>query len=241
MCTIPFLVITIYIQSRIIANWQNWQCKFPDLQIKQDIPNFCGPESRSTPRSQQLSWALLLTMPLCPASNKDRVYVAIYGRQDPNMFHWAIIVGPKNEVKGVKGCRYHVKQRSDPARPGGSSIWVYESLDITLVQNNAMLLGRILIAKVTDDAQLRSTLAAVPIVQDDPSWGCRIWVRDAIAALEADGKSLGTRITDWETVEQAAVRYIWQKRQQKRYDGLGSWEAGTIPTFDLLAHQEIVP
>ena len=137
-----------------------------------------------------------------PASNKDRVYVALYARggQDPNTYHWAIVVGPKEEVEGG---RAYARQRFDPARPG-HNIWVYESLEIPLIQTS-MLLGRIMIAKVTNSAQLHSTLAAVPIVQDDPSWTCRIWVKDAISALEADRKSLGTRITDWTTIEQTIL------------------------------------
>lgn len=176
-----------------------------------------------------------------PASNKDRLYVALYARggQDPNTYHWAIIVGPKEEVEGGRGYRYHVRQRLDPARPG-RLIWAYESLEIPLAQTS-MLLGRIMIAKITDKAQIRSTLAAVRAIQDDPSWTCRIWVKDAITALEADGKSLGTRITKWTTIEQNANNYIRQKRQQRRYDGSGSWVSGTVPTFDLLENREIVP
>jgi uncharacterized protein DUF6914 len=175
-----------------------------------------------------------------PASNKDRVYVALDARggQDPNTYHWAIVVGPKEEVEGGRAYRYHARQRFDPARPG-HIIWVYESLEIPLIQTS-MLLGRIMIAKVTNSAQLHSTLAAVPIVQDDPSWTCRIWVKDAISALEADRKSLGTRITDWTTIEQTANNYIKQKRQQRRYDGSGSWVQGSVPTFDLLENQETV-
>lgn len=161
------------------------------------------------------------------------------GGQEPNTYHWAIIVGPKEEVEGGRGYRYHVRQRLDPAKPG-RQVWVYEALDIPLVQTS-MLLGRIMIAKVTDNAQLRSTLAAVPIVQDDPSWTCRIWVKNAIAALEADGKSLGTRNTNWTTIEQTANNYIGQKRQQRRYDGSGSWAPGTVPTFDLLENKETIP
>lgn len=99
-----------------------------------------------------------------PASNKDRLYVALYarGRQDPNTYHWALTVGPKEEGDGRRGYRYHVRQRLDAARPG-RPIWVYESLEMPLVQTQ-MLLGRIMIAKITDKAQFRSTLAAVPVI-----------------------------------------------------------------------------
>lgn len=176
-----------------------------------------------------------------PASNKDRVYVALYARggQDPNTFHWAIIVGPKEEVEGGRGYRYHARQRLDPTRPG-RMLWVYEALEIPLVQTS-MLLGRIMIAKVTDNTQLRRTLAAVPVVQHDPLWTCRIWVKNAIAALEADRKSLGTRVTNWTTIEQIANDYINRKRAQRRYDGSRVWAPGTVPTFDLLENKESIP
>ncbi|KAI9371874.1 hypothetical protein BJX61DRAFT_543276 [Aspergillus egyptiacus] len=126
--------------------------------------------------------------------NKDRVYVGLYARGggDPNTYHWALIVGPKKEAEGNRGYRYHVQQRVDPAEPSGLK-WIYQPLEIPLVQTS-MLLGRILIAKVTNGEQLRSTLAAVPIVQNDKSWTCRIWVKNAVAALEADRKTAAATV-----------------------------------------------
>ncbi|KAL3482295.1 hypothetical protein BJX99DRAFT_252554 [Aspergillus californicus] len=175
------------------------------------------------------------------AANKDRVYVTLYvrGGQDPNTYHRAITVGPKKEDERSRGHRYHVKQQSDETTINRMR-WIYQPIEIPLVQTN-MLLGRILIAKVTDGVQLRSTLAAVPIVQDNSAWTCRIWVRDVVTALEADGKSLGTRVTNWPTIEQTANIYIGQKRQQRRYDGTGSWKPNKVPTFDLLANKETTP
>ena len=104
-----------------------------------------------------------------------------------------------------------------------------------------MLLTRVIIGKVTDNARLATTIASVPLVQDNPAWTCRTWVRDAIAALEADERSLGTRVTDWQKIEQAANDYVAQKRQQRRYDGSGTWKAGAVPTYDLLLREEVVP
>lgn len=50
-------------------------------------------------------------------------------------------------------------------------------LDIPLAQTG-MLLARVMIGKVTNKTQLTATLAAVPLVQDDTAWTCRIWVKD---------------------------------------------------------------
>lgn len=172
-------------------------------------------------------------------SNKDRIYVALYARggQDPNTYHWAIIIGPKNEVEGGQGGRYHVKH--DPLQPG-ESFWKYEDLPIPLTQT-ASLLARVTIGKVTDKSRLERVLKNVPLVQGDPAWTCRVWVRDAIAALVADGKCLGTSVTDWTTVEQACNNYVGEKRAARRYDGSGSWKAGTVPTYDLLERKETIP
>lgn len=176
-----------------------------------------------------------------PTSNKDRIYIALYARggQEPGTYHWAIIVGPKIEAKGTQGRRFHVKQRLDPAG-NGQFVWIYESLEIPLVPTG-MLLGRITIGKVTDKARLHSTLSAVPVLQNDPSWTCRIWVRGAIAALEADGRCLGTSVTSWEKIEKVAKEYIEKKRLQRRYDGSGSWSLETVPTFSLLEDREVIP
>ncbi|OJD16032.1 hypothetical protein AJ78_03785 [Emergomyces pasteurianus Ep9510] len=121
------------------------------------------------------------------AANKDRVYVALYGRGglDPNTYHWAIIIGPEEEVEEGIGHRYHVKQQFDPTSPTQS--------------------------------------------------------KDAVAALEADGRSLGTRFTNWQDIEQYAKDYIGQKRQQNRYDSSGSFPEKTVPTFDLIEKKETVP
>jgi hypothetical protein len=120
-------------------------------------------------------------------SNKDRVSIALYARggQERYTYHWALIVGPKQEDEHTKGFRYHVKQDL------GKSEWYFNVQKIS-TRATQMLLVRVTFAKVEDTAQLNRTLAAVPIVQNDLSWTCRIWVKDAIAALVADGKSLGT-------------------------------------------------
>ncbi|KAI2084927.1 hypothetical protein LOZ36_004428 [Ophidiomyces ophidiicola] len=176
-----------------------------------------------------------------PTRNKDRVYVALYARggNEPNTYHWAIIVGPKKEGDGKLGYRYHVKHVLVPAALGQVK-WEYQAIEIPLFQT-AMLLGRIMVAKVTDGTQLHRSLAAVPIIQNNPEWTCRTWVKDAVASLEADGKSLGTRVTNWEEIEKTANEYIGTKRQQRRYDGSGPWKFRTVPTFDLIQKKETIP
>ena len=175
------------------------------------------------------------------ASNKDRVYIALYARGglDPNSYHWAIIVGPKNEVEGERGTRYHVRNRYVPEQPG-PPVWQYEALAIPLVQTN-MLLARVMIGKVLDGSRLRTVLERVPLVQQDPAWTCRIWVKSAVAALEADGKCLGTRVSEWQMIERTANDYVAKKRQEKRFETSGKWPPLTVPTYDLLEGKEVIP
>jgi hypothetical protein len=102
-----------------------------------------------------------------------------------------------------------------------------------------MLLVRVTFAKVEDMAQLNRTLAAVPIVQNDLSWTCRIWVKDAIAALVADGKSLGTQVSDWEKLEDFAKQYAREKIDAGRFSKPGDWNPQFAPTYDLMEDNEI--
>ncbi|KAF2456047.1 hypothetical protein BDY21DRAFT_372694 [Lineolata rhizophorae] len=178
------------------------------------------------------------------ALNKKRVYIALYGRgtnkTSSEPYHWAIIVGPKKEVENGQGVRYHARQIFDATRPGKTS-WAFERREIALAPTS-LLLARVLVAKVADDAQLGRTLGAVAVVQNDqdPAWNCKSWIRTALAALEGDGRSLGTRVTDWRTVEGVASAYVCCKKRQRRFDTPGAFAAGTVPTFDLLAGREII-
>lgn len=104
-----------------------------------------------------------------------------------------------------------------------------------------MLLARITVEKVLDKQKLIATLALVPMQQPNPTWTCRIWVRDAIAALQGDGKVLGSSMTDWGRIEQMAKAFVSQKRQERRYDGSGNWQRGTMPTYDMLEDKETIP
>ena len=142
-----------------------------------------------------------------PTSDKPRLYVALYARgssqSDGEPYHWALIVGPKEELQDSRGRRHHVRNTIDQA---GNSYWYYQQVEIP-VQPTSTLLVRIAIAKVTDQAQLERTLENMTLVQNDPNWNCRIWVGDALAALEGDGRSLGTKRMDWQT----ETRSIQQK------------------------------
>ncbi|KAF1363369.1 hypothetical protein EJ07DRAFT_103853 [Lizonia empirigonia] len=84
-------------------------------------------------------------------SNKDRLYIALYARGGaPTMpdkedtYHWALLVGPKDEIENGIGMRYHAKERITGPN---ASAWVFEERETSL-SATSMLLVRVMIAKV---------------------------------------------------------------------------------------------
>ncbi len=55
-------------------------------------------------------------------------------------YHWSFIVGPKIEVEGKLGMRYHAKERP---KQGGGSEWYFEERNIPLAPTY-MLLARVI-------------------------------------------------------------------------------------------------
>ncbi|KAL6154774.1 hypothetical protein ACJBU6_06395 [Exserohilum turcicum] len=108
-------------------------------------------------------------------ANKKRLYIALYPSgvvgNEERRYHWAFLIGPKVEKgKEVPGARYHVKNS-----PVGGC--VYEEKDVLDVRLTNTLLGRILIAKVENEQRLVNILRNLPVVNGDPNWRCRTWVK----------------------------------------------------------------
>ncbi|KAJ5730604.1 uncharacterized protein N7483_005112 [Penicillium malachiteum] len=156
-------------------------------------------------------------------SNKDRLYVALYARAGkPKMpgkedtYHWAFIVGPKNESSESRGFRYHANEM--PKLGQGSEFFYQESY-----YRNAsnMLLVRIVVGKVTNRARLLEILRTNPVQNDEPGWNCVSWIRQGLEKLQSDNMALGTSVLDWETVRYEAMDYCQRKRDTRRFDGQG--------------------
>lgn len=178
-------------------------------------------------------------------SNKPRLYVALFARGNSGggePYHWALVLGPKDDVArsagptiGGEAIRYDV--RSGFARTGAP--WVYVRQSVQMGRDTNTMLGRVLVAKVTDWSRLDAVLNRVPVVQNDRRWNCRVWVRSALAALEADGKSLGVHQTDWAEIENMARLYVRGKIEENRYGGSVEYLPGSPPTYDMLEGREI--
>ncbi|KAI4284287.1 MAG: hypothetical protein L6R35_004940, partial [Caloplaca aegaea] len=165
----------------------------------------------------QLFWRITSSMP----SDKDRLYVALYARggsakREPGsdeMYHWALLVGPKSDGEDDRRIRYH-------ARDSFGRVWEYEEREIYRA-TSIMLLARVIVAKVTNVERLQAALRSVPVVQGDESWNCVSWVKNALEAVKVDGKAVGTSNLDWDVVRRTAKDYVQGKKDAHRYDGLG--------------------
>ncbi|MCJ1405706.1 hypothetical protein MMC11_008936 [Xylographa trunciseda] len=177
-------------------------------------------------------------------SNKDRLYVVLYARSGaPRMpgkedtYHWALLVGPKAEVEGGQGMRYHVKER--PKQSGGSE-WFFEERKTPLAPSN-MLLIRVMIGKVENHERLVRVLRKTPLRHGQPGWNCVGWVKETLEELSADGKALGTSVVGWDRVRDGAMGYCQRKKDQHRFDGKGNFDMRKAATYDLVEEKETIP
>lgn len=177
----------------------------------------------------------MLTMP----SNKDRLYVALHARSTPNTYHWAFLVCPKNESdpSAQKPWRYHAKN-SVQRDTEGKAPWVFEQQELVELQSH-MLLVRLLIAKLQRSRrELERSLERVPILQNDPTWNCQAWIRNAFGQLDKDG-ILATRVPyGWDEIENACIAYVNKKKEEGRFSK--SHLPLAVPTKDLIEDREIV-
>ncbi|KAF1840070.1 uncharacterized protein K460DRAFT_380982 [Cucurbitaria berberidis CBS 394.84] len=162
-------------------------------------------------------------------AGKDRLYVALYARGGaPSMpgkedtYHWALLVGPKDEVGDGIGMRYHAKERI--IGPNASA-WVFEERKTTLSATSMLLV-------------LISIVRNTPVRQGVAGWNCVGWVQEAMQNLEADGKALGTSVTEWTKVRNTAMEYCQRKKDEHRFDGQGNSDMFKAPTYDLVEGKE---
>lgn len=155
-------------------------------------------------------------------------------------YHRALLVGPKADKDGEekethRGYRFQAK-----TPPGSSTEWIFDEKEMAKLWS-AALLAKVVVAKVTDLERLKGIVRGIPIVQGDPNWNCVRWVEHALAAIQADGKAVGTSILDWVTVRDAAKRYVEEKKAARRYAGNSGFNMYKAATYDLLDGREIVP
>jgi hypothetical protein len=100
--------------------------------------------------------------------------------------------------------------------------------------NNALV--RILVAKLEPSMRdkMEEVLAKVEVVQGDPQWNCRTWLKTAIEELMREG--IIARKWDWEELESKALWYVQMKGNEGRFRAVaqgGTFDGTGIPTYDL--------
>ncbi|KAI0144357.1 hypothetical protein GGR57DRAFT_333268 [Xylariaceae sp. FL1272] len=183
-------------------------------------------------------------------SDKDRLYIALYARggsaKMPGLedtYHWGFILGPKDEDGGkAMGARFHAMERAviSGTPPEAHSVWNFEERPIAM-RPTAMLLVRVVVAKVVDKNRLVTILRGIPIRSDVAGWNCVGWVREALEVLVKDGRALGTSAKSWETVRDVAMSYVARKKAEHRFDGKGVYNTKLASTWDMLEDKELIP
>lgn len=137
--------------------------------------------------------------------------------------------------------RFHAKQtmmRPDPDSPP-ESVWVYEETPLAQCTNQ-MLLARIVVGKIKDRQRLQGIFGKVPLRPDTEGWNCIGWAKEAFETAVTDEKALGTRVSDWSSVMNLAMKYVGDKRAKRRFDGRGGYDVKRLPTWDMLQERELV-
>lgn len=172
-------------------------------------------------------------------ANKPRLYVTLFAHgASTTTYHWALTLSPKieDEESHTESTRYHVKNE---VNTHGAVIWKYEKKFIGSTRT-LQVLARILVDKIEprDVQKLGAVFENVPLVQDDPNWTCRIWVRDALNALVEAGLGKYFKQSTWDDVENTSRWYVQKKKDEGRYRREYSGDRSTIPTYDYILSRE---
>jgi len=97
-----------------------------------------------------------------------------------------------------------------------------------------------LIGKSSAKTALWILFEKTTIKPGEPGWNCVIWAKEALTALQADGKALGTSNVDWSAVRDAAMWYVEKKKAEHRFDGKGDYDSSKAPTWDLLEGRDAI-
>ncbi|CAI4216102.1 unnamed protein product [Parascedosporium putredinis] len=125
-------------------------------------------------------------------------------------------------------------EQAPPARRRLRATWEYEKLSVT-GSSSATPYVRVLVGKVKkSQAQFEASVEKAEIVQDNPEWTDRSWVKAALAQLAKDGV-LGD-VRDWAKIEKESLAFAEKKKSEGRLD---AWN-GKAPTYDLTQKRETV-
>jgi len=132
--------------------------------------------------------------------NKKRVYIALYDRTSNTTFHWSIVTIDKDKVdKDATSNRYHVTTMDKNNRL--TTTWRYDDNIHTNLGHSKAIISLVRIGKIDpkkEEELYEIFKLGIPIIQNDTSWTCRVWVLEAIKLLQTNGIISNFNIDDLE-------------------------------------------
>ena len=233
-------------------------------------------------RSQYSTSLLVYNGMVCPqrdflqasanATSSYDLYIVLFARTSvPRTYHWALLICPPDSPStATTGIRYHVTNSiqastievPNPPTPdlSGRVPWRFEAQALAKLFTASPLLARVLISRDVDPTNVKAVLGAVPLIQNDKAWTCRVWIRDALASLARQGvinlpsqlppsllehaSSGRLSLTEeaWAVVESRCLAYLETKHNVHRWRDAseGRWVEGQVPTWALEEERELV-
>ena len=193
------------------------------------------PTSRPTFLRSRSASSLLSTSSI---KDKPRLYIALTPRcstfshtgANCDSYHWNLLVGPKSPSRDTAGTRHHVEHASGPDHR-----YLYVADDAQYFPSPQSIIVRITVAKIVDTTRLEAVLRHVPVHQDDTSWNCLSWIRDAfLRVLEDEQRCVKGYVEakDWKGIERRTREYARKKRDERRPAG------ESIPTWNFWENRE---
>jgi hypothetical protein len=141
-----------------------------------------------------------------------------------------LLEGPKSSFRKTTGTRHHVEHVNGPEHR-----YLYVADDIEHIPSAQSIIVRIAVAKVVDTERLAAILRDVPLHQDDTSWNCLSWIKDAFLRIMEDEQRCVkgyVEAKDWKNIERRTREYVKKKRGERRPAG------DSIPTWNLWENRE---
>lgn len=186
------------------------QQRVPSKSIQQLT---CRGQGHSKPHSNSLE------------KNKNRLFITLQYRLGRPGFHWGILLAPKSESGNPdeKGSHlFHVINSLSPGvatMPGQKPSWRYESKPANVLKSSTIT-GRVLVAKLSGsesvEAQARhidSIIRSVPLVQNNDSWTCVTWVKQALGTLKAAGGDFASIPVLTENLENEIITFAEKAKE----------------------------
>jgi hypothetical protein len=174
---------------------------------------------------------------------KRYLYYGFYARGSPNphLPHQCLLVACEHGSCSLwtETC-YHAVNMP----PGADGVSRWEFNQRPAAYPGQMLLARFRLATISNFDKFYQILESTPVIQGDPTWRCRHWVKDAVELLRNDGTCLqdSADLTDWDRIWQFAFDYLQIKKRDGRYrtENVNKYSDET-PTYDFVHDCEITP